>query len=291
MARAFRTWLACLALLAVLVSGAFAPATSPTPALDGGGALVAAVVADDDEEDGITYEEHDDDDERERGRRDGRDNIVRVRNHTDNRLRIRGNIQLNRIRGPEVEPVNLALAYNSCTDCQSIAVALQLNLISRTADRVEPHNRSEALNVECLRCAAIARALQYVISVDDPRDVPREVRELIREMDRELREIHSDRRIGLREADERINAVIAQFTALAESLDEQRAEDVQDAGTPGPTPATPTVTPGTMTPAATAAPPTAGPTPSAEPTLPAGATPLPTAEATPAPLPTATGPS
>src|SRR5689334_19016047 len=61
----------------------------------------------------------------------GGKNIVTQINRTDNRLRIKGNIQLNRIPGPNVEPINLAFAGSSCTGCQTYAVALQINLISR----------------------------------------------------------------------------------------------------------------------------------------------------------------
>ena len=52
----------------------------------------------------------------------------------DGRLRIRGGIQLNHIPGPTVGPVNLADASSSCVDCQTIAVAMQINLIGRTVD-------------------------------------------------------------------------------------------------------------------------------------------------------------
>lgn len=151
-------------------------------------------------------------------------NQVKLRNQTDGRLRIRGNVQLNRITGPEVKPVNVAYAYGSCTDCQTIAVALQLNLYSRGAPVVTPQNGSLALNYQCTRCVTVALAYQYVYPVDDPKQVPPEVSDLIRSMDRELQALHSDKSVTLSEAADRIDSVVNRFIQFAESLNAQRAE-------------------------------------------------------------------
>lgn len=229
----------------------------------------------------------------------GGKNEVRVVNQGDERMKIRGNVDFNRIPGPNVEPVNLAYAASSCTDCQTIAVALQINLISRTATRIAPQNAAIAINQQCTRCVTVARALQYTYQVDDPQQTPQEVSDLLREMDRTLNEISQDKGISLSEAESRIDAVLAQFRQLATSLNDQRNEDAKsgDPGTPTGVPGTrtpagtqtvaptgtaapspnatvPAALPATMTPAATATPmPTAVPTPSA--TVPATAPPAP----------------
>ena len=68
-----------------------------------------------------------------------------VQDKTDNRLRVKAKIQLNHIPDNTVQPVNYAQAIGSCIDCQTFAVALQINLRSRTVITV-------ALNVKCTRC-------------------------------------------------------------------------------------------------------------------------------------------
>ena len=234
---------------AFAVALAFAVASSPglinaqvTPAAPGSAPTPSD--AGPDEEDGVSYgEEVDEDDEEEACGQGGRKNVVQVRNRTNGRLRVRGNIQLNRIRGSRVEPVNLALAYNeACVDCRSIAVALQVNLITRSAATIVPENRAYGVNVgspeqPCTRCVAVARAIQYVYSVDDPSEVPDEARELITEMDRELRAIHADRTITLQEAQLRVNAVIARFRTLPQLLlDEQDEQETADDGEPAAAP-------------------------------------------------------
>jgi hypothetical protein len=164
----------------------------------------------------------------------GAKNIVRLVNKQDSRLRIKGNIQLNRIPGPTAAPGNVAFSYGSCSDCQTLTVALQINLISRSASVVTPENGAVALNYQCTRCLTAAWALQYVISVDDPTQVPPDVSELIKAMDRELNALHADNTVTLEQAMSRIEAIIAQFTTLADSLKEQRSER-SDTTTPGAT--------------------------------------------------------
>lgn len=214
----------------------------------------------------------------------GGKNIVQVTNRQNNQLVVRGSVQLNRISGPTVEPVNLASAQASCTDCQTIAVALQINLIGRDANRVTPRNAAVAVNVNCTRCVTIAVARQYLYSVDDPRETPRDAAALIRELDRAINEIGRDRDATLETAIARIDDVLARFGQLAATLDEQRDEDRSSGGDGTPTrTASPTAT-GTATPPALVTPapaPTSAPTPTASP-------PSPTATTQPSPTPSPT---
>lgn len=195
-------------------------------------------------------------------------NEVRVVNKTDRTLKVRGRIQLNKIPGSTATPSNLAYAYSSCTDCQTIAVALQINLISKQARTIAPQNVALAINERCTRCVTVARAIQYNIQVDNPNQEPEEVRDLIKEMNKTLQEISSDKSLTLPQAESRINAVIAQFQNLTASLSNQRDEDDKDDGKPTPTPSTTvTTTPtGTATPTSTTTPQsTASPAPSPSP--------------------------
>ena len=166
----------------------------------------------------------------------GGSNVVLLRNSQDGGLRVRGNIDLSRINGPRVEPRNLASAAASCTDCQTLVVALQLNLYERTATWVRPENAAVAVNAGCTRCYTVARAIQYALPVDDPMATPVEVAELIRQLDRELQEMHADKTISLAAAEARIDAVVARFVTQANSLDQKRMEATDSTGvTPIPT--------------------------------------------------------
>ena len=215
----------------------------------------------------------------------GGKNVVLVRNQQDGRLLVRGAIQLNRISGPTVEPVNAAVAYGECSDCQTFAVALQINLIGRDAHNVSPQNAAVAANFGCTGCVTVARALQYVYSVDDPTQVPTEVQELLREMEQELRRIDNEPDITLEEAESRIDAIIGRFRELAQSLNDERDEPTEShSPTPSPIPGVTDAEPSASDPGATdpAADPDASASPAASPSA-SG-----TAEASPSASPAST---
>lgn len=195
----------------------------------------------DDELDGITYDE--------RSGYGGPHNVVKLVNRQDDRLRVKGNIQLNRIRGDTVAPANVAIAGASCSDCETFSIALQLNLIQENWQTFVPENAAVAANAGCTRCHTVAYALQYLIPVDDPSEVPRNVDSLVRELDQELNRIHSDRSLTLEMAEQRLVAIVIAFSDLAMNLvaDRQQSTATNDVAalveTVTPTPvATPTLT-------------------------------------------------
>ena len=107
------------------------------------------------------------------GQGGGARNVVVLENHVDGRLTTRGQVQLNRIPGPTAGPANVASANTSCTDCQGLAVAFQINLISRGASSITPENAATAINAGCTRCTHDhPHAREYVGARDDPNTEP-----------------------------------------------------------------------------------------------------------------------
>ena len=159
-----------------------------------------------------------------------------IRNHSDGQLRVRGRIRLVQIDGPDAAPVNGSYVLASCTDCQSFGIALEIVLVSPNTTHVVPQNHAIARNDQCTRCVTVARALQYVYTVDDPNDVPRNVRDLLNDMEKEIRDVGQDRNIGAGDANDRINAVIDQFKELAASLNDQ-GDQTEDTTSPDIVPA------------------------------------------------------
>jgi putative peptide zinc metalloprotease protein len=211
----------------------------------------------------------------------GVSNMVRIRNRQDERFRIRGNVELNRMHGWRVTPRNFAAAVATCTDCRTIVLAFQLNMYERTATHVAPENVAVALNVECTRCYTVAIALQYNVPVEDPNATPEDVAELVEEMDRELHRIHNDKKVDLAEAEATIDGVTARFISLGERLTRQRSEATEQnslTSTPVPPSAAGSPVPngGTPVPSATSTEPAATPPDS----------PADTATSTPTPSPT-----
>jgi hypothetical protein len=166
----------------------------------------------------------------------GGSNQVLLYNATGGSLRVRGMAQLNQIPGPTVGPLNCALTQNGvlaapqlalrtvgCTDCQSYAVALQINLYSRAATSVTPVNVAQAQNFQCVQCVAESEALQYNLQVDDPTQMPADVAALIREFNDQLRVLQTSRDVSPQAAATQIDQIIAQFQELATALNQQRS--------------------------------------------------------------------
>ena len=167
----------------------------------------------------------------------GGNNIVQVINHADGHFRMDGKVKVNQIPGPNAGPKNVAFAYSSCTDCQTMAVALEINLISTNARNIQPLNEAVAVNYRCTRCVTYARAIQYDIQVDDPNQVRSDVRDLTRQMDAALKHIKSSHEAFLQALDE-VNTVVAEFNELGTYLKDQH-DMATDPMTPGASPLPP----------------------------------------------------
>jgi putative peptide zinc metalloprotease protein len=168
--------------------------------------------------------------------RGGGNNVVDVENRKDGAFRARGNAELDRIRGDNVTPSNIAQAHASCTDCQTIAAAVQVVVYQRGAQSIAPVNRAVAVNDQCTRCVTVARAIQWVIPVDDVREVPRQVGELVRRVDREanyFERIRDVDDVDTREAQARLNQLEADFVTLQQYLSDLQ-DTKQDNSTPTP---------------------------------------------------------
>ena len=153
----------------------------------------------------------------------GPSNVVMAMNRTDGRLAIQSNLQLVREPGMVAAPLNFAMANASCTDCQTIAVALQLNFASTDAHLIAPQNVAVASNAGCTRCVTVAIATQFFYTVDDPTRLPDGAAAAMRDLDATLRDISTDPNITLADALTRIDAVVREFMATATLYDAQRS--------------------------------------------------------------------
>lgn len=162
----------------------------------------------------------------------GPHNVVKVINKNDGKFRMKGKIQINHIPGDNASPVNDSEAYASCANCETFAVALQIDLISRSATTIAPQNVAIAVNVQCSHCTTVSRAVQYVYQVDDPSQIPDNVRDLVNQMQDQLNAAAKDKDATVAQTEARVDAVIAQFNELAQSLNNQRNQSTDD-DTPG----------------------------------------------------------
>jgi putative peptide zinc metalloprotease protein len=70
---------------------------------------------------------------------------------------------IRRVMSDVVTETNAAVAYNSCTDCASVAIAFEIVLIQSDASVISPTNIAIAFNENCSTCVAVAEAYQFVL--------------------------------------------------------------------------------------------------------------------------------
>jgi len=95
-----------------------------------------------------------------------------------------------RVAGDTVDETNTATAYASCETCQTVAIAIQVVLVTaENPDVVNPTNVSVAVNEECTTCATFAGAYQLVYGTGGPVRLTAAGRRQIALIRRELREL------------------------------------------------------------------------------------------------------
>jgi putative peptide zinc metalloprotease protein len=88
-----------------------------------------------------------------------------------------------------VDQSNAAVAFNSCQECQSIAVAFQIVLIFSDPDVVSSQNLALAMNVECDACVAFASAYQWLLTTGGPVHFTAEGNQRLAELRKQLKDL------------------------------------------------------------------------------------------------------
>jgi putative peptide zinc metalloprotease protein len=150
------------------------------------------------------------------------DNAAVAINVRDGSSTFRLAFKITRVSRDVVDSSNAAVAAASCTDCQTVAVALQAVLIFSDASVITPTNFAFAYNVDCERCYTLATAYQFVSTTG--------VARFTADGNRRIAEIHRQLQ-ALRSADLSIDEIQARVDVLAGQLfDVMRNEIVS----PGP---------------------------------------------------------
>jgi putative peptide zinc metalloprotease protein len=169
---------------------------------------------------------------------------------------------IKRAAGDVVDNVNAAVAISSCNECRTVAISIQIVLVTGNPSVVTPQNIALALNVECTSCETFASAYQFVLSTDEDVGFTREGKREVRDIRKELRDL---RRAGLTlaELDARLNVLMQRLAQVLRNElvakgdrrgrgdddgdDDERAPPTTTGETSPTTSTTPTTTTGTTT--------------------------------------------
>ncbi|MBA2460236.1 MAG: hypothetical protein H0V45_00465 [Actinobacteria bacterium] len=174
----------------------------------------------------------------------GGDNTAVAVNTRDGSTLFRFAFSIKRVMGEVVDNTNAAVSYASCDSCQTVAIAIQVVLVSGSPDVVTPENYAIAINDSCTSCDTLATAYQYVFGVGDGKvHFTAEGNQRIAEIRRQIRQ--------LRNSDLSIEEIQARVDTLADDLYDVLRNELVAAGKSGTSTATTTVPPPTTTAPAT----------------------------------------
>lgn len=91
-----------------------------------------------------------------------------------------------------VTETNGAVAYNSCSDCASVAIAFEIVLVEDDASVVSPTNVAIAYNQDCTTCVAVAEAYQFVLGTGGVVHFDAEGNKILADIRRELHSLKKE---------------------------------------------------------------------------------------------------
>jgi putative peptide zinc metalloprotease protein len=91
-----------------------------------------------------------------------------------------------------VTETNAAVAYNSCTDCASVAIAFEIVLVESNASVVSPTNIAIAYNENCTTCVAVAEAYQFVLGTGTAVHFDAEGNRILRDIRKDLHSLKKE---------------------------------------------------------------------------------------------------
>jgi putative peptide zinc metalloprotease protein len=143
-----------------------------------------------------------------------------------------------------VDETNAAVAYNSCTDCASVAIAFEIVLIESDASVISPTNLAIAFNENCTTCIAVAEAYQFVLGTGGLVHFDAEGNRILAELRRRLH--------ALRKEDLTIDQLQVILDDISARIADVLANHLVSVGPSQPQEATSTATTSSTTPTTTA---------------------------------------
>lgn len=155
----------------------------------------------------------------------GGDNTAVAVNTKDGHDVFRLAFHVHRVASETVDSTNAALAFASCNDCQTVAVAIQVVLVMSDPMVITPENVALAINQGCSLCDTVASAYQLVLSTGGPVRFTPEGRRRIAEIRRQLHELRNSGLTG--------EEILARVRALTAELRHVVATQLVPAGRAG----------------------------------------------------------
>lgn len=124
------------------------------------------------------------------------DNAAIAINNEDGSSLFRFAFDVHRTMNSVIDETNIAVAYASCEGCQTVAVAIQIVLVSSNPDSVVPENVAISINEECVSCETMASAYQFVVGTGGKTKLDKEGRKQIKAIRKAFYDLAKDAEAG-----------------------------------------------------------------------------------------------
>ena len=127
----------------------------------------------------------------------------------------------------DVDATNTAVAYSSCTDCRTVAAAIQVVLVAGDTDSATPENVAIGINYQCTECETLAAAYQFVFGDGQELEFTKEGKEKLHELKKRLQDLKKRDDLTIEELAVHIAAIAAEVAVVVDT--ETQVKKAQDA--------------------------------------------------------------
>jgi putative peptide zinc metalloprotease protein len=142
--------------------------------------------------------------------------------------------QIRKVTGDVVDNQNAAVAYASCTECQTVAISIQVLLVAGSPTVFTPENIALAINEQCTLCDTMALAYQFAVGMDTKLKFTAEGNRQLAQLRRELEQLRTSD-LSLAEIQAKAADIVKQLsTVLSTELVgvKPQPDDIPNASTP-----------------------------------------------------------
>ncbi len=133
----------------------------------------------------------------------------------------------------DVDASNTAAAYASCTDCKTVAAAIQVVLVS-DADSATLENVSVAINYQCTECETLAAAYQFVFADGQEIEFTKEGKQRLHDLKKRFHDLKQRDDLTLDQLADEIAAIAREVLEVVDTevvLKKEKERDSADAST------------------------------------------------------------
>jgi hypothetical protein len=158
----------------------------------------------------------------------GPDQVVWAKTTGTGATDLLSDVQVGSYKGDNLQSTNVARSDSTdCTDCRTVAVAVQAVLVKGSPHTAEPKNFAIAINENCVNCTTYAFAYQYVVTTEDRVVLTWRGRNRVAALREQIATV-SKSDLSVDDLNARLRELAADFRAAIDADLARQNEDVQD---------------------------------------------------------------